>query len=238
MTVLFVSDLHIDAGKPHVLEGLKRLVECEAPTADALYILGDLAEVWIGDDDDSETAESLREALSRAAGLCPLRIMHGNRDFLFGQRFAREVGGELIDDPHVAQIDGQRVLLTHGDALCTGDTAYQLARRLFRSEAWQRDILGRSLQERRGIAREMRRQSKAANANKAENIMDVTPEEVVALMRRMGCATLIHGHTHRPGVNDVPLGDTVGTRYVLGDWDRCGWFIRFKGTPELACFPL
>ena len=238
MTVLFVSDLHIDAGKPHVLEGLKRLVESEAPTADALYILGDLAEVWIGDDDDSETAESLREALSRAARLCPLRIMHGNRDFLFGQRFAREVGGELIDDPHVAQIDGQRVLLTHGDALCTADTAYQLARRVFRSEAWQRDILGRSLQERRGIAREMRRQSKAANANKAENIMDVTPEEVVALMRRMGCATLIHGHTHRPGVNDVPLGDTVGTRYVLGDWDRCGWFIRFKGTPELACFPL
>ena len=238
MTVLFVSDLHIDAGKPHVLEGLKRLVECEAPTADALYILGDLAEVWIGDDDDSETAQSLREALSRAAHLCPLRIMHGNRDFLFGQRFAREVGGELIDDPHVAQIDGQRVLLTHGDALCTADTAYQLARRVFRSEAWQRDILGRSLQERRGIAREMRRQSKAANANKAENIMDVTPEEVVALMRRMGCATLIHGHTHRPGVNDVPLGDTVGTRYVLGDWDRCGWFIRFKGTPELACFPL
>ena len=238
MTALFVSDLHIDAGKPHVLEGLKRLVEREAPLADAFYILGDLAEVWIGDDDDSETAEALREALSRAARLCPLRIMHGNRDFLFGQRFAREVGGELIDDPHVAEIDGQRVLLTHGDALCTADTAYQLARRLFRSEAWQRDILGRSLQERRGIAQQMRRQSKAANANKAENIMDVTPEEVVALMRRMGCATLIHGHTHRPGVNDVPLGDTVGTRYVLGDWDRCGWFIRFKGTPELACFPL
>ncbi len=238
MTALFVSDLHIDAGKPHVLEGFERLVEREAPSADALYILGDLAEVWIGDDDDSETAEALREALSQAARLCPLHIMHGNRDFLFGQRFAREVGGELIDDPHIAEIDGQRVLLTHGDALCTADTVYQLARRLFRSEAWQRDILGRSLQERRGIAQQMRRQSEAANANKAENIMDVTPEEVVALMRRMGCATLIHGHTHRPGVNDVPLGDTVGTRYVLGDWDRCGWFIRFKGTPELVCFPL
>ena len=238
MTALLVSDLHIDAGKPHVLEGLRRLVEREAPTADALYILGDLVEVWIGDDDDSETAESLREALTQAARLCPLRIMHGNRDFLFGQRFARDVGGELIDDPHVAEIDGQRVLLTHGDALCTADTAYQHVRRLFRSEAWQRDILGRSLRERRGIAREMRRQSKAANANKAENIMDVTAEEVVALMRRMDCTTLIHGHTHRPGVNDVPLGDTVGTRYVLGDWDRCGWFIRFRGSPELACFPL
>ena len=238
MTALLVSDLHIDAGKPHVLEGLRRLVEREAPTADALYILGDLVEVWVGDDDDSETAESLREALAQASRLCPLRIMHGNRDFLFGQRFARDVGGELIDDPHVAEIDGQRVLLTHGDALCTADTAYQHVRRLFRSEAWQRDILGRSLRERRGIAREMRRQSKAANANKAENIMDVTPEEVVALMRRMDCTTLIHGHTHRPGVNDVPLGDTVGTRYVLGDWDRCGWFIRFQGTPELACFPL
>ena len=128
MTALFVSDLHIDAERPHVLQGLKRLVEREAPSADALYILGDLVEVWIGDDDDSEIAQAVREALSRAARLCPLRIMHGNRDFLFGQRFARDVGGELIDDPHVAEIDGQRVLLTHGDALCTADTAYQFAR--------------------------------------------------------------------------------------------------------------
>ena len=238
MKVLFVSDLHVDADKPHVLEGLKRLIESEAPSADALYILGDLAEVWIGDDDDSDTAEALRGALSRAARLCPLRIMHGNRDFLLGRRFAREVGGELIDDPYVAEISGRRVLLTHGDALCTADTAYQLARRLFRSEAWQRDILGKSLGERREIAREMREQSKAANANKAENIMDVTPEEVVSLMRQMRCETLIHGHTHRPGVHDVPLGDGVGTRYVLGDWDRCGWFIRLEETPELVCFPL
>ncbi len=238
MKVLFVSDLHVDTGRPHVLEGLNRLVESEAPSADALYILGDLAEVWIGDDDDSETAGALREALSRAARLCPLRIMHGNRDFLLGQRFARDVGGELIDDPYVAQINGQRVLLTHGDALCTADTAYQDARRLFRSEAWQRDILGKSLEERRGIARQMREQSKAANANKAENIMDVTPEEVVALMRQTRCETLIHGHTHRPGVTDVPLGATIGTRYVLGDWDRCGWFIRFGDAQELVCFSL
>ena len=238
MTALFVSDLHIDADRPHVLEGLKRLVEREAPAADALYILGDLVEVWVGDDDDSDTAEAVRDALSRAARFCPLRIMHGNRDFLFGQRFARDVGGELIDDPHVAEIDGQRVLLTHGDALCTADTAYQFARRLFRSEAWQRDLLDKSLEVRRGIARQMREESKRANANKAHNIMDVTPDEVVALMRRMDCTTLIHGHTHRPGVNDVPLGDTVGTRYVLGDWDRCGWFIRFHNAPELACFPL
>ena len=238
MSALFVSDLHIDADRPHVLEGLKQLVEREAPSADALYILGDLVEVWIGDDDDSETAEAVREALSRAARICPLRIMHGNRDFLFGQRFARDVGGELIEDPHIAEIGGQRVLLTHGDALCTEDTAYQLARRLFRSEAWQRDLLGKSLEERRELARQLRRESRRANANKPENIMDVTPDEVAALMRRTGCATLIHGHTHRPGVSDVPLGDTIGTRYVLGDWDRCGWFIRFDKAPELACFPL
>ena len=238
MSALFVSDLHIDADRPHVLEGLKQLVEREAPSADALYILGDLVEVWIGDDDDSETAEAVREALSRAARICPLRIMHGNRDFLFGQRFARDVGGELIEDPHIAEIGGQRVLLTHGDALCTEDTAYQLARRLFRSEAWQRDLLGKSLEERRELARQLRRESRRANANKPENIMDVTPDEVAALMRRTGCATLIHGHTHRPGVSDVPLGDMIGTRYVLGDWDRCGWFIRFDKAPELACFPL
>ena len=238
MTALFVSDLHIDAERPHVLEGLKRLIEDEAPAADALYILGDLVEVWIGDDDDSETAETVREALSRAARLCPLRIMHGNRDFLFGPRFAAEVGGELIEDPHIVEIDGQRVLLTHGDALCTEDTAYQNARQLFRSEAWQQDILGKSLEQRRELARQMRRESRRANANKPENIMDVTPREVAALMRRTDCATLIHGHTHRPGVTAVPLGDTAGTRYVLGDWDRCGWFIRFRGTPELKCFPL
>ena len=238
MSALFVSDLHIDNHRPHVLQGLKRLVEREAPAADALYILGDLVEVWIGDDDDSETAEALREALSRAACLCRLRIMHGNRDFLFGQQFARDVGGELIEDPHIADMDGQRVLLTHGDALCTEDTAYQLARRLFRSEAWQRDLLGKSLEERRELARQLRRESRRANANKPQNIMDVTPDEVAALMRRTGCATLIHGHTHRPGVSDVPLGDTVGTRYVLGDWDRCGWFIRYDKAPELACFPL
>lgn len=238
MTALIVSDLHIDAGRPHVLEGLKRLVESEAPSVDVLYILGDLAEVWIGDDDDSETADALREALSQAAHLCPLRIMHGNRDFLIGSRFAREVGAELIDDPHVAEIDGHRVLLTHGDALCTADTEYQRARRTFRSSAWQREILAKSLEERRHMAREMRQASKVANANKPENIMDVTANEVVALMQRMRCPTLIHGHTHRPGVDDVPLGDTHGTRYVLGDWDRCGWFIRFRGTPELACFAL
>lgn len=238
MTALFVSDLHIDADRPHVLEGLKRLVEREAPSADALYILGDLVEVWIGDDDDSETSEAVREALSRAARVCRLRIMHGNRDFLFGEQFARDVGGELIDDPHIADIDGQRVLLTHGDALCTEDTAYQLARQLFRSEAWQKDILGKSLEERRELARQMREESRRANANKPENIMDVTPDEVSALMRRTGCTTLIHGHTHRPGVSDVPLGDAVGTRYVLGDWDRCGWFIRFEKAPELACFAL
>ena len=238
MTALFVSDLHIDADRPHVLQGLNHLVEREAPSADALYILGDLVEVWIGDDDDSETARAIREALAQAARFCPLRIMHGNRDFLFGQQFARDVGGELIGDPHVAEIDGHRVLLTHGDALCTEDTAYQLARQLFRSEAWQKDILGKSLKERRELARQMRQESRRANANKPENIMDVTPHEVSALMRRTGCRTLIHGHTHRPGVSDVPLGDALGTRYVLGDWDRCGWFIRFDKVPELACFPL
>ena len=238
MTALFVSDLHIDADRPHVLQGLNDLVEREAPAAEAFYILGDLVEVWIGDDDDSETAKAVRETLSRAAHLCPLHIMHGNRDFLFGQRFARDVGGELIEDPHVAEIDGQRVILTHGDALCTEDTAYQLARQLFRSEAWQKDILGKSLEERRELARQMRQESRRANANKPENIMDVTPQEVAALMRCTGCTTLIHGHTHRPGVSDVPLGDTVGTRYVLGDWDRCGWFIRFDKAPELACFAL
>ena len=242
MTVLFVSDLHIDADAPRVLHGFRDFLAREAPRADALYILGDLVEVWVGDDDDGPTATAVREALVAATRHCQVFVMHGNRDFLLGDAFAADTGVTLVPDPYVVQprTDGPRLLLTHGDAFCTRDAAYQQARALLRSPAWQADVLARTLPERRALARSLRDQSRAANANKAENIMDVTGEEVAAAMVRHDCPVLIHGHTHRPGVHRVALGSDGGTgrRYVLGDWGRCGWTLRLGTEIALECFPL
>lgn len=242
MTVLFLSDLHIDTDEPHVLRGFRDFLAREAPRADALYILGDLVEVWVGDDDDGPTATAVREALVAATSHCPVFVMHGNRDFLLGDTFAADTRVTLIPDPYVVQprADGPRLLLAHGDAFCTRDTAYQEARALLRSPAWQADVLARTLPERRALARSLRDQSRAANANKAENIMDVTEEEVAAAMLRHDCHVLIHGHTHRPGVHDVALGPDgrAGRRYVLGDWGRCGWTLRFGREVALECFAL
>ena len=238
MSALFVSDLHIDVGTHKILDGFRHLIERETPGADALYILGDLVEVWVGDDDDSELAAAIRQALALAAAHCPVFVMHGNRDFLFGEQLAKDTGVELISDPHVAEIDGENVLLAHGDAYCTKDRAYQQVRALFRSPSWQQDVLGKSLEERRELARSLRVQSAAANANKADNIMDVTTSEIVASMQAHGCARMVHGHTHRPGVHEVDLDGARGRRYVLGDWGRCGWLLRMGETAQLECFAL
>jgi UDP-2,3-diacylglucosamine hydrolase len=158
--------------------------------------------------------------------------MAGNRDFLFGERFGRDAGVNLIADPHPL---GGGVLLAHGDAFCTDDVEYQQARLVLRSAEWQQDILARSLAQRRALAEGMRAQSRATNANKAENIMDVSTAEVARVMRDHGAHTLIHGHTHRPGVH----AEAWGRRYVLGAWERCGWRIEENdGRFELVCFPL
>ncbi len=239
MTTLFVSDLHLDPAAPGVSAGFAAFIEREAPRAAALYILGDLAETWIGDDDDSATAATVRVALRRATSHCPTYLMHGNRDFLFGERLAAETGATLIDDPHVITAAGQRVLLAHGDAYCTADTAYQRARALLRSDDWQRETLARSVAERREMARQLRAQSRAANANKADNIMDVTESDLAAAMQALDCTMVVHGHTHRPGIHDVRLpSGGLARRYVLGDWGRCGWALRLNDAATLECFPL
>ena len=235
MSALFISDLHIDERRPHVLAGLKRLIETDAAEVDALYILGDLAEVWVGDDDDGPTAQALRETLAEAAKRCSVHVMHGNRDFLLGERFAAETGATLLDDPSVVEIDGQRILLAHGDAYCTGDAEYQRMRALFRSSEWQAGVLASTLAERRTLAATMRAKSIAANENKADNIMDVTPAAIASAMRDANAPLMVHGHTHRPGIHDSP----EGRRIVLGDWNRCGWKLLLKhGDAALSCFPL
>ena len=236
MSAIFISDLHVDESRPHVLAGLKRLVETDAAHVDAMYILGDLAEVWVGDDDDGEIAQALRETLAAAAERCALHVMHGNRDFLLGQRFAAETGATLLDDPTLVDVDGERALLAHGDAYCTGDEQYQRMRSLFRSPEWQADVLASTLAERRALAAGLRARSIAANENKADNIMDVDPAAIDRALEEADARLLVHGHTHRPGIHLLP---EQRRRIVLGDWNRCGWKLLLEnGDAALHCFPL
>lgn len=236
MSALFISDLHIDETRPAVLAGLRRLVDTEACSVDALYILGDLVEVWVGDDDDGPVATAVREALAAASQRCAVFVMHGNRDFLIGARFAKHTGATLIDDPSVIEIDHDRVLLAHGDAYCTADAEYQRLRTLFRSSTWQTEVLASTIEERRALAASLRAKSIAANENKATNIMDVTPNSVRQAMDDAAVSLMVHGHTHRPGIHELGGGRR---RIVLGDWDRCGWKLRLeKGDAKLTCFPL
>lgn len=233
---MFVSDLHLDESRRAALDGFARLLRADAGAVNAIYILGDLFEVWVGDDDDAPVANEVRDVLAAAARRCDLFVMRGNRDFLFGERFAADVGATLLPDPTVVDVDGERVLLAHGDAYCTADDEYQRVRAQLRSAAWQREVLAKSLAERRALAAEMRAASVAANANKADNIMDVTAGAVDAALDEAGVATLIHGHTHRPGIHDLRKGRR---RIVLGDWHRCGWKLTLRdGDAALTCFPL
>ena len=236
--VYFISDLHLDEARPQVSAALgallRRLVDdYQRPS---LYILGDLFEFWVGDDDDRplvrEVTQRLR-AFSDAGGA--LYLMHGNRDFLIGPDFAGATGATLLDDPTVINAAGEPLLLMHGDSLCTRDEQYQQFRSLARSEAWQADILGRSLDERRQVAARLREVSRDAGSRKADDIMDVTPAEVQRVMEEYGCRTLIHGHTHRPARHD----GSAGTRWVLGDWEHSGWYLRLADQGlELIEFPI
>ena len=216
---LFISDLHLDAQRPAATEMFLRLVGGRARQADALYILGDLFEVWVGDDDDSPLAITVCEALKgcTACGV-PVYIMRGNRDFLLGRRFMVRSGASLLDDPASIDLYGSGVLLTHGDLLCTDDTQYLAYRREVRSPGWQQEFLARPLTERRRLAAGMREASDSAKQDKSGTIMDVSPVAVADMMRQHAVRQLIHGHTHRPGIHDFELDGLPAKRTVLGDW--------------------
>lgn len=222
MAIHFISDLHLDTDTSTLWSGLERFITTISPASEGLYILGDLTEVWVGDDDDSTLVDRLRTILTTAASRFPLYLMHGNRDFLIGDRFAREVSATLLPETHsIIGPGGGRLLACHGDSLCTDDAEYQQMRTLFRDPAWQAGILAQSLAERRALADQLRAASLANNANKASNIMDVNAGATAALALDHGVDVIIHGHTHRPAHHREPWGD----RYVLGDWGRCGWYI-------------
>ena len=218
---LFISDLHLDPARPEITRALAEFLS-DNSDCDALYVLGDLFEAWVGDDDDSPLAAEVAGLFRQFTAAGPaLFFMQGNRDFLLGEAFCRTVGARLLADPSPVDLYGHTVLLMHGDSLCTADSEYMAFRATARDPAWQAQLLAKPLAERRALAAQLRSMSKEANSNKAEDIMDVTPAEVERVMSAAGVDCLIHGHTHRPARHEV----AAGVRWVLGDWGRKGWYI-------------
>ena len=228
MTTLFISDLHLCAQRPAITDLFLEFLRGEAAKADALYILGDLFEYWIGD--EAAENDEYRPIIAGMRTLCAagpaLYVMRGNRDFLMGAEFERQSGAHLLPDPTIIDLYGKPVLLMHGDSLCTDDVEYQAFRKMVRSETWQREYLSKTLAERETISRRYREMSKTATANKRLEIMDVNQGAVATVMREHQVYELIHGHTHRPGQHDFDLDGRRARRNVLGDWYEQGSVLR------------
>ncbi len=232
MTTLFISDLHLDDARPQITHLFERFMASDmVRDADALYILGDLVEAWVGDDDDAELPQRIAHATLavRDAGT-PVYFMAGNRDFLLGRDYAARAGFEMLDEGTVHDLYGTPTLLMHGDLLCTDDVEYQNARRTMRSDAWQQQILSMPLEQRRGVAAQAREQSKAHTGSAMDTIMDVNQDAVEEAMTAANVQRLIHGHTHRPGQHDFTLHGQAARRIVLGDWYARGSVLRLAET--------
>ena len=239
MARLFVSDVHLDAASPPATEQFLRFLSTEAANAEALYILGDLFEAWVGDDDQDPGNERVCRALRAlsASGVACFAL-HGNRDFLLGKGFCERSGCRLLPDPVIVQLDGERVLMTHGDALCTDDHAYQELRSIVRQPAWQRRFLALPLSAREQLAHEARAGSRRHTSRIVPDIMDVNAQAVTAAFRATGVRRLVHGHTHRPGVHDVELDGEPAQRIVLGAWYEQGSVLRYEsGRYQLRALP-
>jgi UDP-2,3-diacylglucosamine hydrolase len=218
---LFISDLHLHPARPATLRAFAQFLQNHTH-CERLFILGDLFDVWIGDDDDSDIALHVAQLLRNFSDAGPeLFIMQGNRDFLLGDEFCRSVGGELVPDPIVIDLQGVPTLLMHGDSLCTDDAEYQAFRKMVRDPQWRAETLSHSLVKRRDLAKELRSKSKASNSLKAMDIMDVSESAVMDVMQSHSVKQLIHGHTHRPARHQ----ENTETRWVLGDWDEVGWVL-------------
>ena len=238
MTTLFISDLHLDASRPAITDLFLAFLRSEALEADALYILGDLFEAWIGDDTPSPAADAVAAALKEVsdAGV-PVYFIRGNRDFLLGEQYAARAGMRILPDPSVIDLYGTPVLLQHGDLLCTDDLPYQQFRAQARDPAFQAQFLAQPLAARIAFAQKARdasqsRQSEMKQGDRAqfETVTDVAPAEVDATFVRFGVDTMIHGHTHRPAVHSLMAGGQPRTRIVLGDWYEQGSVLRV--TPD------
>jgi UDP-2,3-diacylglucosamine hydrolase len=236
---LFISDLHLTEERPAANERFIALLEEQGRAADALYILGDFFEYWIGDDDLDQPFNAVIAGLLKDLTVqgVPVYLMHGNRDFLIGKGFCAATGASLLQDPTVAQIGGVKTLLVHGDTLCTDDVEYQAWRRKARDPAFQAAFLAKSLAERRQTVIQMREKSKQVVQEKTAEIMDVNDDAVRQAMRSAGVRRLIHGHTHRPGRHELDIDGQRCERWVLPDWYGRGGYLQVdRGIPKLVRF--
>lgn len=224
---LFISDLHLSPDTPEATATLLRFLRDTAPASDALYVLGDLFEYWIGDDGlEQPLARGIAGAFRRLADRgVPVYFMHGNRDFLIGQRFASDSGMQILEDPTLVNLYGRPTLLMHGDSLCSEDVEYQGFRAMVRDPAWQLAFLARPLAERSRMAQDVRGKSEQAKQAKDMAIMDVAPQTVQDTLRRHGYPQLIHGHTHRPARHEHVVDGHACGRWVLADWYDHGSFL-------------
>lgn len=239
MATLFIADLHLSTHEPAITAGFLRFLARDARHADALYILGDLFDAWIGDDDPQPLHASVAQALLalRQQGV-PCYFIHGNRDFLLGARFARRSGMTLLPTEYVVELYGRRLLIMHGDTLCTDDKAYQRFRRRVHQPAIQWLFLALPLSIRLRVAARMRAASQRANQHKSLRIMDVNPQAVLERLRHHRVDTLIHGHTHRPAIHKLDGGGRPAQRAVLGAWHHEGSMISVTADGiELISFP-
>ena len=225
---LIISDLHLSQHRPDTVALFLHFLRERACGAGELYILGDLFDAWIGDDNILPPVPEVVQALRQLTdGGCKLSVMHGNRDFLLGSDFARATGGKLLPDPFVADLGGETTLLMHGDLLCTDDLEYQQTRKLLRSPEFIRDFVSRTIEERVQLAAEYRRRSGEVVSLKSADIMDVNQQTVERYMREYQVRRLIHGHTHRPALHEFQLDGTPAQRYVLEDWhEQTGSYLR------------
>jgi UDP-2,3-diacylglucosamine hydrolase len=236
VSTLFISDLHLTEERPEANERFIEFVEDTARGVEALYILGDFFEYWVGDDDLEEPFNAVIASLLAGLSASGVRLyfMHGNRDFLVGERFCAASGASLLSDPVVHEIQGVQTLLVHGDTLCTDDVEYQAWRRKARDPAFQADFLAKPVAERRRLTAQMREKSKEVVRGKTAEIMDVNAQAVAEALRRHGVRRLIHGHTHRPGRHKV---GSDAERWVLPDWYGRGGYLEVdRRGPRLKMF--
>ncbi len=240
MTTLFISDLHLCASRPEITRLFITFLQQRLQPGDHLYILGDLFETWIGDDAVDENSQPVIDALQQLhLNDIAVYVMHGNRDFLLGDGFASASGTQLIDDPILIELDGTKVLLMHGDTLCTDDIDYQEFRSQIRSPAFCKEFLGYPVEKRMAIASQYREESRNRSKEKSAEIMDVNQAAVEKTMRAYGVHHLIHGHTHRPAQHHFELDGAHAERTVLGDWYQQGSVLQHRdGKFTLESLPL
>ncbi len=230
---LFISDLHLAPERPDIIQLFIQFMDEQASQADTLYILGDLVEYWLGDDDPAEGLDEVFQCMKKHAdnGL-NIYLMHGNRDFLMGEALAARAGCTLIHEPYIATFNNQPVLLLHGDILCTDDIRYQELRLMLRNPAWQAEFLAKPLSEREQMAQALRKQSQQETQSKDAEIMDVNATAVDSAFTEHDVTLMIHGHTHRPAIHKLDNNGNSLTRIVLGDWYSQGSVLEFNSIDD------